>query len=373
MIKTAGNRFPESPSSIVNFDLTDGMEKVFLPRAEKNQPTRQRSSQVSLELIGVGLESRMLRNRIEEIAANDHPVSIQGEPGTGKSFVARIVHVSGRRARRPFLTLDCKVLSQESFRRELFGERARNSSSEYSIPSRQGRLQQVDGGTLLLENIDMLALPLQKEVNRSLFSHRQECASLPKRIVPDLRILVTSKANLDVQTRQGRFQKQLFEKLCVQPMTIPPLRERIEDTGLFTEHFLNQLSVREGRPTKRLTLDSLELIEKYYWPENLRELQNVIERACLLDLGPKLTADMLRPWLGKHSGDAQAESLGMTLKEMERKLIETTFARCHGNRERTAKILDIGLRTLSGKLREFGYPPRGGPGSNLKVAFPKAA
>ena len=373
MLKTAGNRLPDAPSSIVNFDLSDGTEKLFPPSAENNQPKRQRSNRVSLELIGVSLKAQLLRDRVEEIAVNDHPVSIQGEPGTGKSFVARIIHVAGRRARRPFLAIDCKVLSQESFRRELFGEPERSSSSENSIPSQEGRLRQIDGGTLLLENIDRLALPLQKEINRSLFSHRREFSSLSKRIVPDLRILVTSETDLDVQTRQGRFHKPLFEKLCVQPMTIPPLRERMEDVGLFTEHFLNQLSVREGRPTKRLTLDSLVLIEKYHWPKNLRELQNVIQRACLLDLGPILTAEMLRPWLGKHSGDAQEDELGMTLKEMERKLIETTFSRCHGNRERTAKALNIGLRTLSGKLREFGYPPRGGPGSNLVAAHPKAA
>ena len=373
MIKTAGIRLPDAPFSIVNSDSIHHAETPAPATAETNQPKRQCSSQVSLELIGVSLKAQWLRNRVEEIAANDHPVSIQGEPGTGKSFVARIIHVAGRRARRPFLALDCKVLSQESFRRELFGERERNSSSEYAISSGEGRLRQVDGGTLLLENIDRLALPLQKEIHRSLFSHRQERSSHPKRIAADLRILVTSETDLDVQTRQGRFHKPLFEKLCVQPMTIPPLRERLEDAGLFTEYFLNQLSVREGRPLKRLTLDSLDLIEKYHWPENLRELQNVIERACLLDLGLKLTAEMLRPWLGKHSGDAPADTLGMTLKEMERKLIETTFARCHGNRERTAKVLNIGLRTLSGKLREFGYPPRGGPGSNLRAAHPKAA
>jgi DNA-binding NtrC family response regulator len=373
MIKTAGNRLPDAPSPIVNFDLTDEAEKTFLPSAENNQPNRQRSNRVSLELIGVSLKAQLLRNRIEEIAVNDHPVSIQGEPGTGKSFVAQIIHVAGRRARRPFLALDCKVLSQESFRRELFGKTERISSSENAIPSQEGRLQQIDGGTLLLENIDMLALPIQKEINRTLFSHRLGDSSLCGRIVPDLRILVTSETDLDVQMRRGRFQKQLFEKLCVQSITISPLRERMEDVGLFTENFLNQLSVREGRPAKKLTLDSLVMIEKYDWPENLRELQSVIQRACLLDLGRKLTAEMIRPWLGKHFGDVQDGALGMTLKEMERKLIETTFGRCHGNRERTAKSLNIGLRTLSGKLREFGYPPRGGPGSNLVAPHPKAA
>ena len=116
------------------------------------------------------------------------------------------------------------------------------------------------------------------------------------------------------------------------------------------------------------TPNDLIALKKYDWPGNVRELQNVVERACTVEVGGMITAEDLRAWLQNDSPEeANVESAGMTLREMERKLIESTFARCNGNRERTAQILKIGLRTLSGKLREYGYPPRGGPGSNLRI------
>ena len=133
------------------------------------------------------------------------------------------------------------------------------------------------------------------------------------------------------------------------------------------EHFIGEISLKEGRPPRSVSTEALQLLENHPWPGNVRELQNVIERACTIEVGGAIGAESIRPWLQNESGEDNVEGVGMTLREMERKLIESTFARCNGNRERTAQILKIGLRTLSGKLREYGYPPRGGPGSNLKI------
>ena len=133
------------------------------------------------------------------------------------------------------------------------------------------------------------------------------------------------------------------------------------------EHFIGQISLKEGRPLRAVTSAALGMLESYPWPGNVRELQNVIERACTAQVSEAITADDLRPWLQDGATEDSVEGVGMTLREMERKLIESTFARCNGNRERTAQILKIGLRTLSGKLREYGYPPRGGPGSNIRI------
>ena len=154
-------------------------------------------------------------------------------------------------------------------------------------------------------------------------------------------------------------------------MQSPPLRVRHNDIPLLVEHFIGEISLKEGRPPREVSTDALQLLETHTWPGNVRELQNIIERACTIEVGGSITADSIRSWLQNECDeDANVESVGMTLREMERKLIESTFARCNGNRERTAQILKIGLRTLSGKLREYGYPPRGGPGSNLKIHAP---
>jgi DNA-binding NtrC family response regulator len=147
---------------------------------------------------------------------------------------------------------------------------------------------------------------------------------------------------------------------------LPPLRERREDIAALAEHFLAEFAAREGRPIKQVTVEALERLKAYHWPGNVRELENVIGRCCALEHGGLLTAAMIMPWL-EEARDAGSDDMGLSLREMERKLIEATFTRFHGNRELTARALKIGLRTLSGKLREYGYPPRGGPGSNREA------
>ena len=138
-----------------------------------------------------------------------------------------------------------------------------------------------------------------------------------------------------------------------------------------TEYFLRRVAGREGKPSRSIMIEALHVLQNYEWPGNVRELENLIERACALDWGAKLTAAMIEPWMSKESQNDDSDALpGMTLAEMERKLIEATFNRFAGNREKTAKALQIGIRTLSGKLREYGYPPRGGPGSNIKAWTP---
>jgi len=363
----------EAPYSIVNSSIISHTDESPAPRAEDSPPILKRDSRIALELIGISPPVQLLRESVQKAADHNRPVLIYGEPGTGKSFAARIIHVASRRAWKPLIALDCSVLSAEAFQQALFGNDGIRFSSSASKFCRSGILQQADGGTLLLENIDYLAMPLQKEVRRSLLARHEEPTEPCKRSSPDVRILITIQAESLDQVRKGRLHDGLLQELSFQTITTSPLRERMEDLGLFSEHFLNQYAVREGRLPRRISLTALELLESYHWPGNLHELQNVIERSCQLDFEPKLTAEMIHPWLADQRINAPTEVLGMTLKEMERKLIETTFTRCHGNRERTAEMLKIGLRTLSGKLREYGYPPRGGPGSNRDITQQKAA
>ena len=339
--------------------------------AENQRLKRQLANRTLMEIVGTSQATKMLRERVQQAANDDQPVLIEGEPGTGTNLVACTVHTSSRRAHRPFVKLDGCVLSAESLERELFGDTPATYAEFDALP--QGRIEQADGGTLLLDNVDTIALPLQKKLVPIFQQGRFEVPGAGELRRFNVRLIAASHAKLAEQVRQGRFREDFYDHLSAQSITVPTLRDRSEDISLWTEHFLNRLAVNEGKPAKRLSIDALKLLESYDWPGNLRELLNVIDRACALDFGSRLTADMIRPWLGTHAEEDQAEASGITLKEMERKLIETTFIRCCGNREKTARTLKIGLRTLSGKLRSYGYPPRGGPGSNLGTAQRRAA
>jgi DNA-binding NtrC family response regulator len=261
------------------------------------------------------------------------------------------------------------VLSAETLEEELFGQ----SEPEQGGMSRHkpGRLEQADGGTLLIDQIQFIALPVQKRLVNLLREQRFEHPETHERVRFDVRFAFGTHADLESLVERGLFRRDLYDEVCSSTIELPTLRLRKEDIGSLTEHFLRRVAGREGKPARSIMIDALHVLQNYEWPGNVRELENMIERACALDWGTKLTASMLEPWLSKDCSNEDPESLpGMTLAEMERKLIEATFNRFAGNREKTAKALQIGIRTLSGKLREYGYPPRGGPGSNIKAWSP---
>lgn len=328
--------------------------------AENRRLKRQLSLQSLRDVIGQSAVMQELREQIRRAADSDRPALICGERGTGTNLAAQAIHDAGRRAHRPFVRLDCQVLTSEILERELFGAiRADGSSSG----SAGGWLEAAAGGTIFLDDFDQIAIPLQARLagvlQRNAF--RIPGRSEPRRL--DVRILAAAHFSRPDRIEGGPLVSELRDGLGTLVVATPSLKDRREDIGLLTEHFLARAALREGRPAKRLTLEALELLKSYDWPGHVAELQTVVERACALDTNPRLTADMIRPWLAQPAGEP-ADSSGLTLRAMERKLIETTFARFGGNRERTAQALRIGLRTLSGKLREYGYPPRGGPGSN---------
>jgi DNA-binding NtrC family response regulator len=278
--------------------------------------------------------------------------------------VARAIHHAGRRAARPFLVLDCSVHSAESFERELFGE-APSGDGIVQQAETVGRLASGAGGTLLLENIQMLPITAQKKLASILTrkSFLNPATNTPR----PLEIRVMASTQVGREPHDHRLQSGLEAAFGQCLVRVPPLRQRRQDISLLVESILNRLAVAEGKSMKRLTVEALKILQAHGWPGNMSELETVVERACALDDNDQLTADMLRPWIARVQDESHGTS-GLSLRDMERKLIETTFARCRGNREQTARMLQIGIRTLSGKLREYGYPPRGGPGSNRRLA-----
>jgi len=300
-------------------------------------------------LVGVSDATRELRSAIHAAAEHDLPVLVCGESGAGKSEVARAIHLTRSGPGQPLLTIRCSLLTSSVVERELFGD-------EHS----EGRLAAAAAGTLVFEEIDALTMTQQNQlaeiILNSAFPHAGGYVPLRARII------ATTSANLRELCHQDRFSTQLLRVLDRHVVTIKALRNRMEDLPVLAEHFLQQCAVKEGQSVRQLSEGALQRLLTYSWPGNARELENVIARCCSLNTTPELTADEIEPWLDQN--DESTELPGLTLREMERKLIEATFTRFGGNRELTAKALQIGIRTLSGKLREYGYPPRGGPGSN---------
>jgi DNA-binding NtrC family response regulator len=304
--------------------------------AENLQLKRRLESRMFEDLVGHSEAMDTLRRKVGEASEHERPVLIHGEAGAGTSIVSRAIHLARCGGRRPFLKISCSVLSAAVVQAELFGD-GRNA----------GRFASATGGTLLLEDVEALALPVQEQLVKVLEEKQYRPTGSDTSLPLQVRILASTHADLQQLATAGKFHPGLLRHLRVDAIHVPPLRDRMEDLS----------------PLRKLSPEALERMRRYHWPENCRELQNVISRCCSLSTSPVITAEMIEPWLEKAADDDSTDP-GMTLASMERKLIEATFNRFAGNRELTAKALKIGLRTLSGKLREYGYPPRGGPGSN---------
>jgi transcriptional regulator with GAF, ATPase, and Fis domain len=243
---------------------------------------------------------------------------------------------------------------------ELFGhERGAFTGADVA---RTGRFELADGGTLLLDEITEIDLGLQAKLLRVLQERAFERVGSSRTIEVDVRILATTNRDLGSFVAAGRFREDLFYRLNVVPLSVPPLRERREDVPELVEHFLNRSAERLGREKCELTAAAHQLLNDYHWPGNVRELENIVTRASVLNVGEPVGAEELRPWLIAPRGPAVAPALdapvGLSLEDMERKLIEATLESYQGHRAKTAEALGIGLRTLSGKLKAYGYAPR---------------
>ena len=311
-------------------------------------------------MIGNSAVMQSLRQRIAQIAPTSETVLIAGESGTGKELVARSIHAASRRHAAALVSLNCPVLSAQLLESELFGHE-RGAFTGADAP-RTGRFELADGGTILLDEVTEIDLSLQAKLLRVLQEKAFERVGSSVTISVDARVIATTNRDLSAEVAGGRFREDLFFRLNVLPLRVPPLRERAGDVAVLAEHFLKQSAVRLGKDLCTLQCDAHALLAEYHWPGNVRELENLITRASVLNTGHSISADDLRPWLaefGEVSGGGERPMpAGVSMQDMERKLIESTLERFGGHRARTAEALGIGLRTLSGKLKHWGYAPR---------------
>jgi len=311
-------------------------------------------------MIGSSRAMQTLRQSIAQIAPTDETVLICGESGTGKELVAQAIHAQSTRKNGPLVSLNCPALSTQLTESELFGhQRGAFTGAE---ADRTGRFEQANGGSIFLDEITEIELGLQAKLLRVLQERSFERVGSNETISVDVRVLATTNRSLQEEVAAGRFREDLYYRLAVVPICLPPLRERGDDPLELANYFLDHAAKRLGRDRSELEPAALELLAEYPWPGNVRELQNVVTRACVLNPGQLITADQLRPWLLFDEETKEQESqplpLGMTLEEIERHMIVATLEQFEGHRAKTAEALGIGVRTLSGKLRTYGYAPR---------------
>jgi DNA-binding NtrC family response regulator len=316
-------------------------------------------------MVGSGKAMQALRAQIAQVAPTPVTVLITGESGTGKELVARAIHAGSDRAEKPWVSLNCPVLSAHLMESELFGHQ-RGAFTGADAP-RAGRFELADGGTILLDEVTEIDLGLQAKLLRVLQEKSFERVGSSETVRVDVRVLATTNRDLEAEVAAGRFREDLYYRLAVVPLWVPPLRDRLEDVPELVEHFLVHCAERLSRNPAVLERSAMDLLENYAWPGNVRELENIITRLSVLGAASPVTADDLRRWLvdGQRADrDAPSEPaatsvpVGLSLEEMERRLIEATLEQHGGHREKTAKALGIGVRTLSGKLRQYGYAPR---------------
>ena len=316
----------------------------------------------TLGMIGDSQAMRELRCRIRQVAPTNETVLICGESGTGKELVAKAVHGLSQRAAGEMVSLNCPALSPQLTESELFGHRrgAFTGADDHRI----GRFELAQRGTILLDEISEIDLSLQSKLLRVLQEKTYEPVGSSESVVADVRVIASTNRDLLAEIADGNFRQDLYYRLAVVPIVMPPLRDRDDDVQLLTDFFLTRSAQRLNRKPCQLEDNARQLIAQYQWPGNVRELENIITRACVLNDGSPISAAELRPWLEQpegvrsHSPEPTSLPVGTSLEEMERQMIVATLEHFDGHRAKTAEALGIGVRTLSGKLRSYGYAPR---------------
>jgi len=323
-----------------------------------------RDAAVADDLIGmVGDSPAMcaLRTRIRQVAPTEETALVCGESGTGKELVARAIHALSRRSAGELVSLNCPALSPQLTESELFGHR--RGAFTGAEDHRVGRFELAEGGTILLDEITEIDLSLQAKLLRVLQEKTYEPVGSSESVAANVRVIASTNRDLQTEIAAGRFRQDLYYRLAVVPVVLPPLRERGDDVQLLADFFLARAARRLERSQCELEEDARQLFAQYHWPGNVRELENIITRACVLNEGRPIGAAELRPWLEQPEqmdcGEEESASLpvGTSLGEMERQMIVATLEHFEGHRAKTAEALGIGVRTLSGKLRMYGYAP----------------
>jgi len=325
------------------------------------------------QLIGAAPAIVALREQIRTAAPTNGRVLIFGENGTGKELVARMIHALSLRADEPFIEMNCAAIPEELIESELFGHV--KGSFTGAVENKKGKFELADRGTLFLDEIGDMSMKTQSKVLRVLQEQTFEPVGGASSLKVDVRVLAATNKDLTEGIRKGGFREDLYFRLNVIPLTVPPLRDRPEDIPLLARHFISELAAEYGKPSARLSDETIRAMSSYAWPGNVRELRNIIERLVIMsprdnigtsDLPAEIRGDGLPPRGGSARGGDSEAFLGLasspSLKEgreqFEKLFIARKLAECGHNVSRAAEALGVERTHLHRKLKAYGLTPQ---------------
>ena len=305
-------------------------------------------------IIGKSPKLLSILDIVRQVAPTKATVLITGESGTGKELIANAIHYNSPRAKGPFIKVNCAALPETLLESELFGHEKGAFTGAYQ--TRIGRFEAADGGTLFLDEIGTLGSAVQVKLLRVLQEREFERVGGTKTIKVDVRLITATNTDLSTAVKEGRFREDLFWRINVVRINMPPLRERREDIPLLVHHFIRKFAAENSRPIKGISEEALQVLLHYDFPGNVRELENIIESAVVLCRGDTITPELLPEGVRSSAQNRQNLTipLGLPFEEIERRVIEATLAYAGGNKTKTARILKIGKRTLFRKLKKYG-------------------
>jgi len=348
----------------VNLDRLDLLLRRALAERQLGAENRRLREQLDAKygfenIIGISPAMQEVFETIRQAAPTRATVLIQGESGTGKELVARALHQCSPRRDGPFVPVHCASLSPTLLESELFGHE--KGAFTGAVERRRGRFELADGGTLFLDEIGEIDAALQVKILRVLEERKFERVGGTDTLHVDVRLVAATNRDLKQKVADGTFREDLFYRLYVVNLTLPPLRDRDGDVVLLAQHYLKSLAAENGKPGLSLAPEALDALAAYPWPGNVRELRNVIERMVVLGAGPVLTARDLPPTVRAAAAAPATTRAGRVLRDAERQLILEALRRHKDNRTKAAQDLGISRRTLHRKLNEFGLrTPRDG-------------
>ena len=316
----------------------------------------------------VGRSPRLLRSlqRARAAANTDTDVLVEAESGTGKELLARFIHDASPRCKKPFIAVNCAAVPEHLLESELFGH-ARGAFTG-ATTAKAGKFEMAHGGTLLLDEIGEMPLNLQPKLLRALQEREFERLGETRSTKVDIRVIATTNVNLASMVDEGKFRSDLYYRLNVIPLDLPPLRERPEDIELLARYFAEKFATRMRGQAQPLSPDFIERLKAHNWPGNVRELGNFMRRMCSLHPGVVLDATRFdqefqmraKPAISAIAPAAPAAvaAPGVPIRELERAHLESTLEMTRGNRTQAAEMLGISIRTMRNRIREYGLPPR---------------
>lgn len=339
---------------LLKSNLTVSLEEI-LERAEVSLkfkqeipfPTRGKMEQIMAE----SSVMKEVLSDIEKVSRSHASVFISGESGTGKEVIAHAIHFRSQRSSQPFIKVNCAAIPETLIESEFFGHE--KGSFTGAIDKRLGRFELANKGTLLLDEISEVPLSVQAKLLRVVQEQEFERVGGVKPIKVDVRLISTSNRNMKETVEQKLFREDLYYRLNVVPIHLPPLRQRKEDILSLGRYFLERLCQENHKKAKKFSVEAEKKLLDYHWPGNIRELANIIERTVVMDAGNTIEPDHLKIEISCPVRNIQSSNPEATLAEIEKKHILETLHHCHNNRTHAAKKLGISIRTLRNKLKEY--------------------